>query len=414
MRAMSLAAAVTTASLPAKENEGTNPMNFDEIKQRAGTFSAKFDVMETFAGVSPEDGIPMWVADMDFSAADCVLDVLREQAEHGYLGYPGRASLVSEAVAGWMKTAHGWDVKPEWISYTHGVVAGFGMALEAFSDPGDDIILFTPVYHAFFKKAAAKRRGVLESELVVKDGRYEMDLAALEGKLTGREKIAVLCSPHNPGGRLWDADEIRELAAFCDKHDLLLLSDEIHMDLVFPGAKHVPTAVAAPDSVPRLVTITAASKGFNLAGGETGFMIVPDEALRAKLAPVQLEYGGTPNRFGMLMTRAALTGGAEWSEAVRAYLADNFALWRDRIGALPGIKVMDMQSTYLSWVDFTDTGMSPEETDRRIRQDARIAQSPGADFGTGGENFHRFNLAMPRPRLIEAIERLEKAFGDLQ
>ena len=265
--------------------------------------------------------------------------------------------------------------------------------------PGDGVVLFTPVYHAFFKKAAAKRRGVVQSEMVLKDGRYFMDFDTLETQLTGREKIAVLCSPHNPGGRLWSAEEIRELAAFCQKHDLLLLSDEIHMDLAFPDAKHVPTAVAAPDSIDRLVVITAASKGFNLAGGETGFMIVPDPALREKLAPVQLEYGGTPNRFGMLMTRAAFTGGQDWSEAVRAYLAENFALWRDRISAIPGISVMDMPSTYLTWVDFAGTGMSPEETERRIRQDARIAQSPGADFGKGGENFHRFNIAMPRPRL---------------
>ncbi|MDF0598607.1 MalY/PatB family protein [Psychromarinibacter halotolerans] len=389
-------------------------MNFDETKDRVGTFSAKFDAMQTFAGVPAEDGIAMWVADMDFSAADCVLDILREQADHGYLGYPGPAASVSDAIAGWMKAAHDWDVDPDWISYSHGVVAGFGMALEAFSDPGDDIILFTPVYHAFFKKAAAKRRGVVQSEMVLKDGRYFMDFDTLETQLTGREKIAVLCSPHNPGGRLWSAEEIRELAAFCQKHDLLLLSDEIHMDLAFPDAKHVPTAIAAPDAIDRLVVITAASKGFNLAGGETGFMIVPDPALREKLAPVQLEYGGTPNRFGMLMTRAAFTGGQDWSEAVRAYLADNFALWRDRISAIPGISVMDMPSTYLTWVDFAGTGMSPEETERRIRQDARIAQSPGADFGKGGENFHRFNIAMPRPRLIEAIERMEKAFGDLQ
>ena len=239
-------------------------------------------------------------------------------------------------------------------------------------------------------------------------------LDALAARLTGRERIVTLCSPHNPGGRLWTPAEIAELAAFCADHDLILLSDEVHMDLVFPGATFVPTALAAPDALDRLVVITAASKGFNTAGGETGLIIVRDPTLRERMTAVNMAYGGTPNRFGLMMIKAAFTGGADWSAAVRAYLARNFALWRDRIGALPGVRVMDMQATYLSWVDFTDTGMTPEETDRRIRQDARIAQSPGAQFGKGGENFHRFNLAMPRARLIEAIERLETAFGDLQ
>lgn len=389
-------------------------MDFDRIKNRTGTHAAKWDAMEAFSGVAPDDGISMFVADMDFEAADCIRDALRQEAENGYLGYFGAPGPVTQAVCDWMRTTHGWDVNPDWVSYSHGVVSGFGMVLEAFSDPGDSIVLFTPVYHAFYAKARAKGREILESEMTLRDGRYEMDLDALASQLTGREKIVVLCSPHNPGGRLWEASEISALADFCAAHDLLLLSDEIHMDLTFPGARHVPTAVAAPQATDRLITITAASKGFNIAGGETGFLIVEDDALRAKVDAAQKSYGGTPNRFGMLMTKAAFTDGRDWSEACRAYLAENFAIWKERIGALPGVEVMDMNSTYLTWVDFANTGMSPEETTRRIRETARIAQSPGAQFGKGGENFHRFNIAMPRARLMEAIDRLEQAFGDLQ
>jgi cystathionine beta-lyase len=404
------------ASLACRRRQQGSPaveFNFDEVKDRRGGHRAKWDHMEEACGVSPEDGIAMWVADMDFDAAPCILGALHADIASGFLGYFGNFGPVTEAVCDWMREMHGWPVEPGWVRYTHGVVAGFGMVLEAFSEPGDSVILFTPVYHAFFRKAAAMGRKVLQSELVLRDGRYEMDLEALATQLTGREKIAVLCSPHNPGGRLWTADEIAALDAFCAEHGLILCSDEIHMDLTFPGVAHLPTAVAAPASLPRLVTITAASKGFNIAGGETGFAIIPDDALRARFDRAHAKLGGTPNRFGMLMTKAAFTGGHEWSEAVRGYIAANFELWRARIGAIPGVRVMDMQATYLSWVDFRGTGMSGDESLERIRL-AGIGVNRGEVFGQGGAGWHRFNIAMPRTRLIEAIERLEEAFADLQ
>ncbi len=387
--------------------------DFDREKDRAGGHRSKFDNMQAFCGLTPDTGIAMWVADMDFDAAPCILDALRADLDSGYLGYFGNPGPVTDAIRGWMQARHGWSVDPAWIRFSHGVVNAFAMTLQAFSDPGEDIIVFSPVYHAFYSKARAMGRGILESQLVLQDGQYRMDLDALAGQLTGKERIAVFCSPHNPGGRLWDADEIRALAAFCAAHDLLLLSDEIHMDLCFPGARHLPTATTAPDATPRLVTITAASKGFNIAGGETGFAIIEDPTLRARFDVAHKMMGGTPNRFGMLMTKAALTEGAAWSEAVRAYLGGNFALWRDRIGALPGVSVMDMQATYLSWVDFERTGMAPGETTARLHE-AGIAMSPGAQFGQGGEHWHRFNIAMPRRRLERAIERIETAFSDLQ
>lgn len=387
---------------------------FDTAPSGRGHFTMKWDEMEPLFGITADDAIPMFVADMDFRAAPCILEALQADIDRGFMGYIGQKERVSQAVAGWMSGRHGWTFDPSVIRYTHGVVAGFAMALDAFSEPGDGVIVFSPVYHAFYGKARAMGRTIVESELVLTDGRYEMDLDALAAKLTGRERILTLCSPHNPGGRLWSAHEIRAVAAFCEAHDLILLSDEIHMDLTFPGVPHIPTAVAAPEVTPRLVTITAASKGFNIAGGETGFVVIEDERLMQTFDRTHRDRGGTPNRFGMIMTRAAFTEGAPWSDAVRAYLADNFTLWRDRIGALPGIRVMDMRATYLSWVDFSGTGCSVEEVDRRIAHDARIAKSPGQQFGTGGEGWNRFNLAMPRPRLEDAIGRIEAAFADLQ
>lgn len=365
-------------------------------------------------GSRPEDMIPMWVADMDFGAAPCVLEALQKEVDRGFMGYFGNVGPVQEAVAGWMRAHHGWTFDPRNVRFTHGVIAGYANVIDAFSDPGDGVILFSPVYHSFYGKIAAMGRTVVESPLILNDGRYEMDLDGLAGALTGRERIVTLCSPHNPGGRRWSATEIHALADFCAAHDLILLSDEIHMDLAFPGVAHLPTAVAAPEARPRLVTVTAASKGFNLAGGETGFAIIEDERLMERFDKSNRDRGGTPNRFGMIMTKAALTEGADWSDAVRAYIAENYRLWRERIGKIPGLKVMEMDTTYLAWVDFRDTGMTVEEVDRRIFDEARIVKSPGSQFGTGGEGWNRFNLALPRKRLEEAIQRIEEAFSDLQ
>ncbi len=256
-------------------------------------------------------------------------------------------------------------------------------------------------------------RDVVESHLVPKDGAFHMDLDALAAALTGREKIVTLCSPHNPGGRLWSAEELQELADFCAEHDLILISDEIHMDLVFPGASFVPTAVAASGHLDRLVVLTAASKGFNLAGGETGLMIVPDDALRTTIDKVMLDRESSPNRFGMAMTMAAFAESGDWSHAVCAYLAENFRLFSDRIGAIPGVSVMPMQATYLAWVDFSALGMTDKELMERVLA-AKVAPSPGTQFGSGGSGHLRFNLALPRRTLVKAVERIEAAFADLQ
>lgn len=388
--------------------------DFDTPVPLKNTHSLKHDMMEAYSGVTADDALAMWVADMDFKAAPAITEALQETVSRGVYGYYGDDGSVRRAIAGWMKDRHGWDFDPAHISFSHGVVAGLGMILDAFSKPGDEIILFTPVYHAFSRKIAAMGRKVHESYLVLREGQYEMDLETLATKMDGRQKAVIFCSPHNPGGRLWSREEIRALAEFCATHDLLLISDEIHMDLTFPGQQHLPTAVAAPEAKPRLVTITAASKGFNLAGGETGFLIAEDDALRKELAKSAAAIGGPPNRFGLTMTEAAFARSADWSEAVRAYLAENFRLFRDGLNAIPGVRVMDMPSTYLAWVDFTDTGMTSAEIADRLANDARIATNAGEAFGTGGQCHRRFNVATPRENVLEAVSRMQAAFADLQ
>lgn len=387
--------------------------DFDTQLELRGTHATKYDKMGQVYGVDDPEMIPMWVADMDFAAAPAIRAALQAEIDRGYIGYFGVTDPVDQAVADWYKTRHGWQVDPTAVRYTHGVVSGFGDTLAAFSAPGDAIILFAPVYHAFYRQAEAMGRTVLESPLVLRDGVFHMDLEALAEQLTGKEKLLTLCSPHNPGGRIWSAEEIRQVAAFCAAHDLVLISDEIHMDLVFPGDRFVPAAVPASEHLDRLVVLTAASKGFNIAGGETGLMIVPDAGLRKVMDKVLLDRESSPNRFGMAMTRAAFAEAGDWSDAVRAYLAENFRIFESRLNALPGVSVMPMQSTYLSWVDFSALGMSDKELLDRLLA-AKVAPSPGTQFGTGGSGHMRFNLALPKSTLETAIGRIEQAFSDLQ
>jgi len=388
--------------------------DFDRVIPLKGTHSQKFDSIGARTGCTAEDGLPMWVADMDFRPPEAVIDVLQAEIDRGVFGYFGGDGTTRAAIVDWLDRRHGWRIEPGWIGFTAGVVNGLGVAIEAFSDPGDGIVVFTPVYHAFMTKIRAKGRAVVESPMVTRGGRYEMDLDALAAALTGREKMVFFCSPHNPAGRLWSAEEIQALAEFCLAHDLILISDEIHMDLTFPGQTHLPTAVAAPQSLPKLVVMTAASKGFNIAGGETAFVVTPDEALRARMTRAMASHAGPPNRFGMLMLEACFTHGADWSAAVRAYLAQNFTLFRDGVNAIPGLSVMDMPATYLAWVDFAGTGMERVEFSRRVAEDARIGANPGPSFGAGGESFLRFNIATQRARVAQAVARLAAAFGDLQ
>ncbi|NNL35383.1 MAG: putative C-S lyase [Silicimonas sp.] len=388
--------------------------DFDDPRPLRGRNTSKVDGIKPAFGFDADDMISMWVADMDFACAPAIQKALMDEVTYGYMGYFSQPQDVSKAVATWYERRHGWAVRPEWVRYTHGVISGYGDAIACFSEPGDGVILFSPVYQAFFRQLEAMGRVAIESELVLKDGRFHMDLDALGRALKGHEKIVTLCSPHNPGGRLWTAGELSELAAFCAEHDLTLISDEIHMDLCFPGETHIPTPVAAPDHVDRIVVLTAASKAFNTAGLETGILIAPDKEMRARLDRTILDRESSPNRFGMAGIRAAFEEGDAWLDAVRGYIAENFRIFEARMNALPGVQVMPMASTYLAWVDFGGTGMNDAELMDRVLKTARVAASPGPQFRTGGKCHLRFNLALPRSKLEEALDRIEAAFSDLQ
>ena len=389
-------------------------MDFDTPIERRGTHCVKWDGMEQIYGVPADTGISMWIADMDFATAPVVQDAVQAMADHGVYGYFGDDSKYRAAIQWWMKERHGWDLDPSHIFTTHGLVNGTAMCVDAFTAPGDGVVLFTPVYHAFAKVINAAGRKVVECEMVQRAGRYRMDFDAYDAQMTGTEKMVILCSPHNPGGCVWTREELQQVADFAKRHDLVLVSDEIHHDLVMPGHTHTPMSLI--DGVEdRLVMMTATTKTFNIAGSHSGNVIIADAALREKFGARMMALGLSPNSFGLFMATAAYSPeGAAWVDELVTYLDSNRRLFDDAVNAIPGLKSMPLQATYLAWVDFADTGMTREEFTKRVEQGAGIAANHGPTFGSGGETFLRFNIATPRARVQEACDRLAAAFADLQ
>ncbi|MFD0915114.1 MalY/PatB family protein [Pseudahrensia aquimaris] len=389
-------------------------MNFDQPIERRDTHCAKWDMMEKLYNVPREDGLAMWVADMEFKAADPIQRAVQEMHDHGVYGYFGDDAKYKSAIQWWMKNRHGWEIEPDWIFTTHGLVNGTAMCVDTYTEVGDAIVLFTPVYHAFAKVIKANNRTVTELPLALTDGRYTMDFSSYDALLTGKEKMLILCSPHNPGGRVWTKSELAQVAAFAKKHDLILVSDEIHCDLVFGGTTHIPMANIEGVSE-RLVMMNATTKTFNIAGSHSGNVIIPDADLRARFNARMMALGISANSFGVFMATAAYTPeGAEWVDACVSYLDGNRKLFDEAINAVPGLASMNLEATYLAWVDFSGTGMGADEFTRRVMQDAKIAVNAGPTFGLGGESFLRFNIAAPRAMVEDACQRMQRAFADLQ
>lgn len=389
-------------------------MDFDTPINRFGSHSVKWDSMEAFYGVPAQDGIAMWVADMDFRPPACVQHALEGMLAHGVYGYYGDDAAYLDAIRWWMQTRHGWDVDRAHIFTTHGLVNGTAMCVDTFTKPGDAVVLFTPIYHAFARVIKGAGREVVECRLANVNGRYEMDFAAWDAQMTGRETMLILCSPHNPGGRVWSLDELQGVADFCKRHNLLLVSDEIHHDLVMPGQKHTVMATL-PGISERLVMMTATTKTFNIAGAHSGNVIISDPVLRARFAERMNAMGISPNSFGLFMATAAYSPeGAAWVDALNLYLDENRKIFDAGVNQIPGLKSIPLEATYLAWVDFAGTGMAQAEFIDRVQKVAKIATNHGTPFGAGGESFLRFNLATPRSVVIEAVKRLQTAFADLQ
>ena len=390
-------------------------MDFDEVIDRRGTHSSKWDTMEELYGVSPDNGLSMWVADMDFRAPKIIQEKLHGINSHGIYGYYGDYKEYNNSIKWWMKNRHNWEIDTSWIFTTHGLVNGTGLCIDAFTKPGDGIILFTPVYYQFSNLVEAARRKVVECPLKLIDNHYHFDFVEYERNLSGDEKMVILCSPHNPGGRVWTKNELQEVAKFAKKHNLILVSDEIHHDLVYPNKNHTVMPIADPSVCDRLVMMTATTKTFNIAGAHSGNVIISNPNLRQKFSQRIKALGISPNSFGLFMATAAYSPeGAEWLDELLHYIDGNRVIFDKEVNKIPGLSSMPLEGTYLAWVDFSGTGMEEEDFIYRVQEKAKIAVNHGSTFGTGGEKYLRFNLATPRTLVVEATKRLKDAFSDLQ
>ena len=390
-------------------------MDFDEVIDRRGTHSSKWDTMEELYGVSPDNGLSMWVADMDFRAPEVIQRKLQSISSHGIYGYYGDQEEYKNSIKWWMKNRHDWKIDTSWIFTTHGLVNGTALCIDAFTKRGDGVILFTPVYYQFSNIIEASERKIVECPLKLIDNHYQFDFNAYERRLSGDEKMIILSSPHNPGGRVWTRKELQEVAKFAMKHDLILVSDEIHHDLVYPNKNHTVMPLAEPAVCDRLVMMTATTKTFNIAGAHTGNVIISNPSLKQKFSKRITALGISPNSFGLFMATTAYSSeGAKWLDELIKYIDGNRNLFDRAIDTIPGLKSMPLEGTYLAWVDFSGTGMEEKEFIYRVQDKANIAVNHGSTFGAGGENFLRFNLATPRTLIVEATKRLEEAFSDLQ
>lgn len=392
--------------------------DFDQITERRNTNSAKWDRMKQLFG--RDDLIPMWVADMDFPCPEPVVRAIKERAAHPVYGYSVPPDSLYEAIIDWTWRRYGWAVKREWIVFTAGVVNGLYSVIRAFTHPGDEIVLQPPVYYPFFGSVRNTGCQVVSNGLILAGGRYEIDFDGLEdlfrtvSTFPGRHpriKALVLCSPHNPVGRVWTRDELGRLAEICLHNRCVLISDEIHCDLLFEGARHTATATLSPEVEQGTVTLMAASKTFNLAGLATSFIIVPNDDWRRQI--VQCRAGSSSgNLFGYAALDAAFRHGDEYLAQLREYLNGNLAYFAGRLAEeMPELKLITPEGTYLAWVDIRALGLGARELGGFIRNEARLALDDGYAFGPGGEGFMRFNLACPRQLIEEGLDRLGRALG---
>ena len=384
--------------------------NFDEIIERKNTNSLKFDCA-SLRGL-PEDTLPLWVADMDFRAPDCVLEALQGCVDHGIFGYSEVNDSYAETVAAWFDTRFGWKPETEWLIKTPGVVYALAMAVRALTAPGDAIIIQPPVYYPFYSVVRENGRVLVENELIYSGGRYSIDLADFERKIIENNVRAfILCSPHNPTGRVWTREELRELGSICRKHGVFVLSDEIHCDFAFPGHEHSVFAQACPELAERCVIFTAPSKSFNIAGLQVSNIWIPSAGIREKFRH-EIDASGYSqlNSMGLAASRAAYEKGAPWLEQCSAYMRANLDYLRDFLcERLPEIKLVEPEGTYFAWIDCSGLGLTRDGLNDLIIKRAKLWLDAGHIFGEKSEQFQRIVLACPRSTLTRALEQLEAA-----
>jgi cystathionine beta-lyase len=363
-----------------------------------------------------DDLLPFWVADMDFKSAPEITEALRERAEFGVFGYPTeQTETYRVAVADWERRRHGWNVSADEVGLMPGVVTGISVALCELTAPGDGVVVQPPIYPPFFRQIRQNGRMVIENPLVATDKGYVMDLDHLRSVLTPNVKAILLCSPHNPVARVWKKEELRDLGRICAERDIVVICDEIHQDIIYSDACHIPLSSACPELEGRMVTLVAPSKTFNIAGLRASAWIARDGEIYRRLnAAFNRFHIGGINMFGLAALEAAYNRGEAWLDALMEYLGRNRdTVERFLISRLPRVKLKHPEGTYVFWLDFRDYGLPQKELMNLLMNRARVAMNDGAPFGHGGEGFARLNIGCPRSLLEEGLDRLADAFGKL-
>lgn len=379
--------------------------DFNTIINRRNTNSVKWDTSQE------KDIIPMWIADMDFKTADPIINALEKRVQHGIFGYTNIPDDYYEAEVRWWNRKHNFEIKKEWIEASTGVIPSLSAVVQAFTEPGDKVLIHSPVYNYFNTSITNNRCTIVLNELKYNGEFYEIDFEDFENKASDeRVKIFILCNPHNPGGRVWSKDELQRLGEICLKYNVLVLVDEIHRDLVYKGNKHIPFASINEKFLMNSITCTAPSKTFNIAGLKTSNIIVANEEYRKKVnRSLNINEAIEPNIFGIEALIAAYNEGEEWLEQLLDYLKGNLDYLLSFINErLPKLKVMVPQATYLIWIDCKSLGMSSKEISKKILEQGDLRINDGQTYGEAGEGFIRINIACSRSLLREGLERLEK------
>ena len=384
--------------------------DFDRVVDRRGTDSEKFDFAVEHG--LPADVLPLWVADMDFQAPPEVLQALRGCVDHGIFGYTGQKPDYFEAVTGWFERRFGWRTQAGWIVPTPGVVFALATAVRALTAPGEGVLIQPPVYPPFFGVVKRNDRKLVECPLVRNGDRYEVDFEAFEKAVAeGDVKLFILCSPHNPVGRVWTVEELRRMGDICQRHGVIVVSDEIHCDFSWPEHPHTPFIQAVPEMAQRALVCTAPSKTFNLAGLQASNVFIPSEALRKRFTDELGRTGwGGLNGMGQAACKAAYRHGADWLDALKDYLRGNVDFLRDYLrDNLPMLKLIEPEGTYLAWIDFSGLNLTPGEIHDLVANRAKLWLDDGTIFGDAGAQYQRVVLACPRATLEKALERLKEA-----
>ncbi|ANU09627.1 Fis family transcriptional regulator [Planococcus antarcticus DSM 14505] len=382
--------------------------SFQHIYDRKNTRSVKWDSMKTIYNLEDSsDILPMWIADMDFPAPPPVLKALHDRVEHSIFGYSFMCEDCRTAVINWQAKRNDWQIERDWLLFHQGIIPAIASIIETFTEKNDKIVVTPPVYPSFFQLAEHQDREVLYSPLIVQDGQYTIDFEDFEEKLQNAA-LFILCNPHNPGGRVWTPEELTEIIRLCSKHDVLIISDEIHGDLMMGESRHTPLAKIAGTESDRVFTCMAPTKTFNLAGIQVAMIVATDKEKRAKLEKHALAHGsGMLNAFAPAALTAAYNDSELWLEEMLTIISDNidFAI-RELQKKVPGLRVMEPQSTYLLWIDYSELGLTEDEVMEQLLFTGKVALEPGSKYGSAGLGYLRLNAACPRATLSEGIDRI--------